>query len=57
MGAKKEVTTTMDKEKFGMWLNERRTQKGMTQEELANELNYTKQAVSKWELGKGMFHS
>ncbi len=44
----------MDKEKFGAWLNEKRKQKGMTQEQLANELNYTKQMVSKWELGKGM---
>lgn len=44
----------MNNEKFGGWLNEARKQKGMTQEQLAGELNYTKQAVSKWESGKGM---
>lgn len=44
----------MDKEKFREWLNDARKQKGMTQEQLADELNYTKQAISKWEQGKGM---
>lgn len=44
----------MDKGKFGEWLNDARKQKGMTQEQLAVELNYTKQAISKWEQGKGM---
>ena len=43
----------MDKDRFGIWLNEKRKQKGMTQAQLAEELNYTKQMISKWELGKG----
>lgn len=44
----------MDKEQFGIWLNGKRKEKGMTQAELAEKLNYTKQMVSKWELGKGI---
>ena len=44
----------MDNKLFGQKLYGARKLKGMTQEQLALELNYTKQAVSKWESGKGM---
>lgn len=36
---------------FGNRLYELRKQKGMSQEELANRLEVTRQTVSKWELG------
>ena len=42
----------MNLEKIGKFIKERRTLKGITQEELSNKLNVSKQAVSKWERGK-----
>lgn len=36
---------------FGNRLYELRKQKGLSQEELANRLDVTRQTVSKWELG------
>lgn len=36
---------------FGSRLYELRKQKGMSQEELANQLDVTRQTVSKWEVG------
>lgn len=36
---------------FGNRLYELRKQKGLSQEELANRLNVTRQTVSKWEVG------
>lgn len=43
----------MDQIKFSKFLKKSRLEKGLTQEELANKLNVTTQAVSKWENGKG----
>ena len=38
---------------FGEWLQEVRRSSGLTQEQFAEELNVSRQAVSKWESGKG----
>lgn len=43
----------MDQIKFSKFLKQSRKEKGLTQEELANKLSVTTQAVSKWENGKG----
>lgn len=44
----------MDSKKIGGFIAERRKALGMTQLELANKLNITDRAVSKWENGRGM---
>ncbi len=44
----------MDSKKIGGFIAERRKALGMTQLELANRLNITDRAVSKWENGRGM---
>ena len=44
----------MDNRKIGEFIAERRRAKNMTQQELADKLSVTVQAVSKWECGKGM---
>lgn len=41
----------MDNEKFGRFIKNLRKQKNMTQKELAEKLNITDKAVSKWERG------
>ncbi|MBQ2937822.1 MAG: helix-turn-helix domain-containing protein [Clostridia bacterium] len=41
----------MDNEKFGKFIKELRKQKNMTQKELAEKLNITDKAISKWERG------
>lgn len=43
----------MDQVRFSKFLKQSRLEKGLTQEELANMLSVTTQAVSKWENGKG----
>ena len=41
----------MNQEKIGMFISELRKEKNMTQEQLAQKLNVTDKAVSKWECG------
>lgn len=44
----------MNQAKVGKFIAECRKNKNMTQAELANKLNITDRAISKWETGKGM---
>ena len=44
----------MDQEKIGRFIQERRKANNLTQEKLAEKLNITDRAVSKWENGKSM---
>lgn len=44
----------MDSKKIGSFICERRKALGMTQLELANKLNITDRAISKWENGRGL---
>ena len=44
----------MDQEKTGKFIAELRKQKKLTQEQLADQLSITKNAVSKWERGLGL---
>lgn len=44
----------MDQEKIGKFIASCRKKKKLTQEQLAEELNITYKAVSKWETGKGL---
>jgi transcriptional regulator with XRE-family HTH domain/DNA-directed RNA polymerase subunit RPC12/RpoP len=44
----------MDQVKIGRFIAERRKAKGLTQMQLAEKLNITDRAVSKWETGKSM---
>ena len=43
----------MDNLKFGAFIAQLRRERGFTQKELADKLNVTDKAVSKWETGKG----
>ena len=43
----------MDNIRFGTFVAQLRKEQGMTQKELADRLNVTDKAVSKWETGKG----
>lgn len=42
----------MDKKVFGTFIREKRTEKGLTQRELAERLSVSESAVSKWEMAK-----
>lgn len=44
----------MNQEKIGKFIAKRRKEQKLTQEQLAEKLNITYKAVSKWETGKGM---
>ena len=44
----------MEQAKVGRFIAECRKNKNMTQAELAEKLNITDRAISKWETGKGM---
>ena len=44
----------MNQEKIGKFISECRKNQKLTQEQLAEKLNITYKAVSKWETGKGM---
>ena len=41
----------MEQEKIGQFIAELRKEKGLTQKKLAEQLNITDKAVSKWECG------
>lgn len=44
----------MDQEKIGKFIAKCRKEQKLTQEQLAEKLNITYKAISKWETGKGM---
>ena len=44
----------MNQVKIGKFIAQRRKEKNLTQAQLAEKLNITDRAVSKWETGKGM---
>lgn len=44
----------MDQQKIGKFIAQRRKQAGLTQAQLADKLNITDRAVSKWETGKAL---
>lgn len=44
----------MDQRKIGTFIMERRKERGLTQAQLAEKLNITDRAVSKWETGKSL---
>ena len=46
-----ERRTSMDNQKLGIFITELRKEKGLTQAQLAQKLNVTDKAVSKWERG------
>jgi transcriptional regulator with XRE-family HTH domain len=50
---KKNGVHHMDNQEFGSRISEARKKNGMTQRELAEQLDVTDKAVSKWECGKG----
>ena len=43
----------MDLEKISLIIKNKRKEKGLTQEELANKINVTEKAISRWETGRG----
>lgn len=47
-------TNHMEQIKIGKFIADCRKQKGLTQAELAEKLNITDRAISKWETGRGM---
>ena len=44
----------MDQMKIGSFLKELRKEKGMTQEQLAEQLNISNRSVSRWETGNNL---
>ena len=44
----------MDQKKIGLFLRKLRTEKGLTQEQLAEKLNVSGRTVSRWENGNNM---
>jgi len=41
----------MEKEKIGKYIRKKRIEKGMTQQQLAEKIQVTEKAVSRWETG------
>lgn len=50
----KETGGCMDLEKFGKFIKKLREEKGLSQTELSEIIHVTRQAVSKWEVGKSL---
>ena len=44
----------MNQELIGKYISKKRKQKGLTQKELANNLNISEKTISKWECGNGL---
>ena len=44
----------MEKEKIGKYIRKKRIEKGMTQQQLAEKIQVTEKAVSRWETGREM---
>ena len=44
----------MEKEKIGKYIRKKRIEKGMTQQQLAEKIQVTEKAVSRWETGRGV---
>lgn len=44
----------MEKEKIGKYIKQKRTEAGMTQQQLADKIQVTEKAVSRWETGRGI---
>lgn len=44
----------IDQKKTGLFINEMRKEKGLTQKQLADEIGVSDKAISKWENGRGM---
>ena len=47
----------IDKVIIGAWLAEKRKHKGITQIQVAERLGVSKQAISKWENGRGKMYA
>lgn len=44
----------MEKEKIGKYIRKKRIEKGMTQQQLAEKIQVTEKAVSRWKTGRGV---
>lgn len=44
----------MEKEKIGKYIKKKRTEAGMTQQQLADKIQVTEKAISRWETGRGI---
>ena len=44
----------MDAKKTGLFIAEKRKEKNLTQQDLADKLHLSNRTISKWECGKGM---
>ncbi len=44
----------IDQKKTGLFINEMRKEKGLTQKQLADEIGVSDKAISKWENRRGM---
>ena len=49
----KKESGAMEKEKTGKYIKEKRISLGMTQQQLADKIQVTEKAVSRWETGRG----
>ena len=53
-GEQSYLERTMEKEKIGKYIRKKRIEKGMTQQRLAEKIQVTEKAVSRWETGRGV---
>ena len=50
-GEQSYLERTMEKEKIGKYIRKKRIEKGMTQQQLAEKIQVTEKAVSRWKTG------